>query len=121
VSAFRDVEQLPALPIWDGVTAREVHGERVTFAVIELDPNAVIPEHSHDNEQLGTIVAGSMTFTIGGETREVTPGSTWVIPSHTPHDVVVGPDGAVVVEAFVPARDDWLALAPGARRAPRWP
>jgi quercetin dioxygenase-like cupin family protein len=121
VSAFGDVDRLPALPIWNGVTAREIHGERVTFAVIELDPNAVIPEHRHDNEQLGTIVAGSMTFTIGGESREVTPGATWVIPSQTPHDVAVGPEGAVVVEAFVPAREDWLAFAPAEPRAPRWP
>ena len=88
--------------------------------MVELDPDAVVPEHAHDNEQLGVLVAGSMRFRVGDETRDLGPGGTWRIPSHTPHEVSAGPDGAVAVESFVPARGDWDAL--GRRSAPpRWP
>src|SRR4051812_2640673 len=109
-----------AIEIWEGVVGRVVGGERSTLAVIELDPGAVVPEHSHDNEQLGVLVAGSMTFRIGDETRELGPGGTWRIPSNTPHDVIAGPAGAVAVESFVPARMDWEPL-PRRTAPPRWP
>jgi hypothetical protein len=45
----------------------------------------------------------------------------WRIPSDTPHDVRVGPEGAVVVEAFAPARADWDGLERRAASTPLWP
>jgi len=115
---------LPAVEphlIWDGVVARVVESERVTFALVELEPGAVVPEHSHDNEQLGVLATGSVTFRIGQETRELGPGDAWSIPSNTPHEVTAGPGGAVAVEAFAPARVDWAALERGPATAPAWP
>ena len=53
-----------------------------------------MPEHQHPNEQTGILIRGSLTFTIGGETRELRPGATWVIPGNVPHSVRSGPDGA---------------------------
>jgi len=44
MTAFDEVAGLPPLPIWDGVVARAVEGERVTLSVVELDPDSVIPE-----------------------------------------------------------------------------
>ncbi len=35
------------------------------------------------------------------------PGDTWSIPGNVPHEVQVGPEGAVVIDVFVPTRDDW--------------
>jgi quercetin dioxygenase-like cupin family protein len=121
VSAFADLEQVEPQEIWDGVAGRVVAGAKSTLAVIELDPGAVVPEHSHENEQLGVLVAGSMTFRIGGETRELVRGGMWRIPADTPHDVRVGPEGAVVVESFAPARADWEALSRRPAAQPRWP
>jgi hypothetical protein len=51
-----------------------------------------------------------LTFRIGDETRELDPGSTWVVPSLVPHEVHVGPDGALLVELFAPPRADWAGL-----------
>jgi quercetin dioxygenase-like cupin family protein len=88
-----------------------VEGERITFAVVELAPNAVVPEHRHENEQLGMVITGEMRFTIDGETRTLGPGGTWRILSNKPHDVVAGPDGAVVIDVFNPTRTDWADKA----------
>jgi quercetin dioxygenase-like cupin family protein len=107
--------------IWSGVVARLVPGERVSFAVVELEPNTVVPEHAHENEQVGVLAAGMLRFRIGGEERAVEPGGTWSIPPHVPHDVVAGPEGAVAVEVFAPARGDWEALERGEASAPSWP
>ena len=120
MTAFDSIEGLDHLRIWDGITAQAIEGERTTLAVIELEPGSTVPEHHHDNEQLGVLVRGSMTFRIGDETRELSAGDTWRITSHVPHAVTAGPDGALAVECFAPARADWAALERIAgRTAPR--
>lgn len=121
MGSFAEVESLAPQQIWDGVLGRTVHGERVTVSLIELDPDAVVPEHAHDNEQVGILLQGGLRFTIGGETRDLRPGSTWRILSNVPHSVAVGPEGAVLVEAFSPIRDDWHVLESQEPRPGRWP
>ena len=79
----------------DTVRARRVEGERITMALVELAADSIVPEHRHENEQLGMVVTGDLTFTIGDETRALGPGGTWRIPSMIPHQVSVGPAGAV--------------------------
>lgn len=118
---FAELAQVEPHEIWDGVVGRVVAGAHSTLAVIELAPDAVVPEHRHENEQLGVLVQGSLTFRVGGVVRELSAGATWCIPADTPHDVSVGPDGAVVVESFAPARDDWRGLARRLPSPPRWP
>lgn len=120
-STFDDLAAIPPLLIWDGVLGRAVEGERMTLAVIELDPGSVVPEHTHENEQTGVLLRGSLTFSVGDETRELGPGGTWRILANVPHSVETGPEGAIVVEVFSPARDDWEQLERGERRPPRWP
>src|SRR4051812_1601369 len=70
MSHFSELASVDPHQIWAGVAGRVVDGAEATLAVIELEADAVVPEHSHVNEQLGVLVAGALTFTIGGETRE---------------------------------------------------
>lgn len=123
MSNLRDLADLPMLEIWgEGVRARRLEGERISFAVVELAPNAVVPEHRHPAEQLGMCITGSVHFRIGGETRDLGPGGTWRITSETPHEVVAGPGGAVVLDVFTPVRADWDALPlVDPVPQPRWP
>lgn len=96
--------------VWDGVVARVHGGDRVMMALVDLEPNQPVPEHHHDNEQVGFVLKGSLEFTIGGETRALRPGDTYVIPGDVPHAVVTGPQGAVVCDIFAPPRADWANL-----------
>jgi quercetin dioxygenase-like cupin family protein len=121
VSAFAELGDLAPLRVWDGVVARVVESERLTLAVVELDPDCHIPEHSHENEQVGILLSGSLEFRIGDETRQVGPGGTWSIAANVPHEVRTGPKGAVVAEVFAPARADWAELERLGVSAPRWP
>jgi len=118
---FQPLEAIAPLRIWDGIRGRAVTGEGVTLAVIELAADSVVPEHRHPNEQLGVLIAGSMTFRIGDQTRELVVGDTWNIPGDVPHEVHTGPEGAVVAEVFAPRRDDWQALERDQPGTPRWP
>jgi len=121
VSAFDDLAAMRPQDIWDGVAVRAVHGERITLGVVELEPNSIVPEHSHENEQLGMVLTGSLTFRIGDESRDLGPGETWCIPANAPHEVAAGPEGAVVIDVFAPPRDDWSKFDLQALRPPHWP
>ena len=110
VSAFDHLDAMSPIGIWDGVIARAVEGLGCALSVVELDPNSVVPEHSHPNEQLGLVLSGSVSFRVGAETRELGPGATWNIAPNVPHEVHVGPQGAVMIDVFSPPREDWKDL-----------
>ena len=111
MSNLVDFASLPVIDVWGAaVRARRVEGERITLALVELAPDAIVPGHQHEAEQLGMVVEGSVHFTIGDEERETGPGGTWRIPSNVPHQVTAGPAGATVIDIFTPTRADWDAL-----------
>ncbi|MBA3375688.1 MAG: cupin domain-containing protein [Gaiellaceae bacterium] len=121
MGSFGDIATSVPVRIWEGVLARTVESQQLSLAIVELDPGSVVREHSHVNEQLGLVVSGSVTFRIEDQTRELGPGGTWQIPPDAPHEVHAGPDGAVVIDVFAPARDDWQALERLPVQSPRWP
>ena len=121
MGAFADLADLEPQQIWERIAARSLHGEQITLSVVELDPGAVVAEHSHPNEQLGIVLRGEMTFRVAGETCVLGPGGTWTISADTPHEATAGPEGAVVIDVFSPPRDDWQGLEKLESRPPRWP
>ncbi|HEX3510426.1 MAG TPA: cupin domain-containing protein [Solirubrobacteraceae bacterium] len=121
MSAFGDLAATSPQQLAPGYLARAVHGGRLTLAVIEIEPDAELPEHSHENEQLGLVLRGSVTWRVGEEQRTVAAGGTWRIPPGTPHLVRGGADGAVVVDVFAPAREEWKSLEELPSAPPRWP
>src|SRR3954452_296368 len=70
MSSFDSLSAIAPIAIWDGVGACAVVGEKLTLAVVELDPGPVVGEHSHANEQLGILLTGSMRLRAGNEERE---------------------------------------------------
>ncbi|MBA2461530.1 MAG: cupin domain-containing protein [Actinobacteria bacterium] len=121
MSAFADIGTIPPQQVWERIVARSVHGERLTLAVVELEPGAVAAEHSHGNEQLGIVLRGSIRFRVGDEERELGPGGTWSIPPNTPHEATAGPDGASVIDIFAPVREDWVGIEKQEPTPGRWP
>ena len=110
MTTYDKVHNLRPYQIWDGAVARAVHGDRITFAVVTLDADLAVPEHHHPNEQVGTVLKGSITMTIAGESRTLGLGDTYVIPGDVPHSAQTGPEGATVVDVFNPPREDWERL-----------
>jgi len=90
MSAFDHLDAMGVIPIWDGVIARAVVGRDCALSVVELEPNSVVR--------------------IGDEERQLAQGGTWYIPPNVPHEVHIGPEGAVIVDVFSPPREDWQAL-----------
>jgi quercetin dioxygenase-like cupin family protein len=122
MSNLREIGDVAAVDVWGAtVKARAIVGEQASFAIVELAPGAIVPAHQHHNEQMGICIEGSVTFTIGDESRDLRPGGTWLIPSNVPHDAVAGRDGAILLDIFSPARTDWTNLPRSAPEPPRWP
>ena len=118
---FTSLAEIGPQRIWEGVLARVVQGDLVSFAVVELAPNSVVREHQHPNEQVGIVLQGSLTFTIGGEARVLRPGDMYNIPGGVPHQAVTAPGGCVVIDVFSPVRADWERFAKEEAQPPVWP
>lgn len=121
IPALLNSDGTAPISVWQGVIVRAVHGERLTVAIAELEPDILVPEHRHENEQVGVVVSGSATFTTDDETLELHPGGTYRLGSDVPHEVKAGPKGAVFVECFAPGRTDWQELAPSPHAVTHWP
>ena len=117
----RTLSELEPIQVWDGIRARRVEGDQVTLAIVELDPNAAVPEHTHPSEQNGLVITGEMRFRVGDEERLLGPGGTWRILGGVPHSAQAGPAGAVVIDVFSPIRSDWDAFPILPLAEPHWP
>jgi len=106
---------------WDGVVARAVHGEHLTFAVVDLAPNLVVPEHHHPNEQIGLVLKGAVVMSVAGESRRLGVGDTYFVPGDVPHWAETGPEGASVIDVFNPKREDWEQVERLEPSAGAWP
>lgn len=89
-----------------------VHGDRTLLAEIRLVKGAVVPLHSHPQEQTGYLISGRLRFTIGEEEIEAEPGDAWSLPAEQEHGAEALED-TVVVEVFSPVREDYLDTARG--------
>lgn len=96
-----------------GVHMFPLFGEAAMLNVVELEPNAVVPLHRHEHEQLGLVLSGEITMTIGGVDHVCPPDVAYQIPGSVEHGARAGPDGCRVVDIFVPVREDYRALAGG--------
>ena len=121
MSQFLELHRISPHVLREGVNARAVTGERITLAVVDLEPGSTVPEHKHDNEQLGFVISGTLAMRIGSEKRELHAGDTYTIPSNVPHEATAGSEGATVVDAFAPLRADWEDLKRAEPSPGRWP
>jgi quercetin dioxygenase-like cupin family protein len=118
---YANLSELEPYAIWPGVLARAVHGDRLTLAVVDLEPNADVAEHQHDNEQLGVVLKGEMTLTVDGASKSLHPGDTYLIPGNVRHSARTSADGATVIDVFAPVRADWESKERLPAAAGNWP
>jgi quercetin dioxygenase-like cupin family protein len=96
-----------AKEIFPGAMARTFWGEKMLLSLVDLPANSTVPLHSHPHEQVGIVLEGEMTFTIGGQTRTLKPGDMWIIPGGVEHTLVVGDQPARALDVFSPVREEY--------------
>jgi quercetin dioxygenase-like cupin family protein len=101
---------IPKERVTDTISRRLVTGDRMMLAHVYLDKGAIVPKHSHENEQLTYILEGALRFWIGEDQQEeivVNAGEVLHIPSNVPHKAEALED-TLDVDVFSPPRQDWL-------------
>jgi quercetin dioxygenase-like cupin family protein len=91
------------------------------MALVELDPDVAVEEHSHPNEQLGFVLQGSITMTVAGEARALGTGETYAIPADVRHSARAAAQGCSVIDIFAPSRADWEGVERSEPSPTRWP
>lgn len=110
-AGFIDLARLPHVEPAPGCRIRTPYGRNLMLSYLEMDAGAEVPLHHHPHEQGGVLLSGTLDLTIGDETRRVTPGSLFLIPSNVPHRAVAVDGPAVVLDVFSPVREDYAELA----------
>jgi quercetin dioxygenase-like cupin family protein len=87
-----------------GVTAAAAHGEQLSAALYTLEPGAVVPSHSHDNEEFGQIVRGALELGVDGDVCVLEPGEAFLIPGGVPHAARALDAGCELLECYAPPR-----------------
>ena len=103
-------DDMPKEAVNEQLSRRLVTGERLMLAHVYLDQGCIVPQHSHDNEQLTYILEGKLRFFLGddgSEVVDVAAGEVLHIPSNLPHKAEALED-TLDVDIFSPPRADWL-------------
>lgn len=67
----------------------------------DLTPTDDKPVGQHDYETVGYVLAGKATLEVDGQTVNLEPGDSWLVPAGAPHRYVVE-EGFSAVEATAP-------------------
>ena len=67
--------------------------------------------HNHPHVQSTYVQSGRFVFTVAGESFEVTPGDSFVIPSNAVHGCKCLEPGTLI-DTFAPRREDFLIQTP---------
>jgi len=92
----------------EGVTRRPLFGSGAMLNLIDFEPGAEVPLHSHEHEQLGLVLRGMQALVVNGVAHELGPLEGYVLPGGIEHSAYCGPDGALVLDVFQPVREDYL-------------
>jgi quercetin dioxygenase-like cupin family protein len=88
------------------VGLRAIGGEQALLCHVTYDPGTTVARHSHETtEQVMWIVDGSVTMTVGEETRTLSAGDVVVVNRGVEHELH-SPDGVTFVEALSPVPRD---------------
>jgi quercetin dioxygenase-like cupin family protein len=104
---FVRFDEIDTFALTEGVEGRPLFGDGAMVNLIEFQPGATVPAHSHPHEQLGIVLRGMQALVVDGVARELGPREGYVLPGHVEHSAYCGPEGATVIDVFCPVREDY--------------
>jgi quercetin dioxygenase-like cupin family protein len=95
----------------DGVSARPLFGAGAMLNLVEFEPGAEVPTHSHPHEQLGVVLSGVLILIVDGVEHALGPMEGYALPGGIEHGARCGPEAATVLDVFQPVREDYVEAA----------
>ena len=106
MSFFR-IPTLPATNMLPGIERRAVWLDQVMLTFFTFQPQAIVPEHAHENEQITVVTCGALEFTLGDEKRILHAGDGVCIPPNITHSALVLDEVTEAYDAWSPPREDY--------------
>ena len=89
-----------------GVFGATIHTLQLTATLYRYAPGSSWEEHQHPQDQITSVLEGTIDFVVAGETMRLGKGETAALPGGTPHSAMVpGPEGAVTLNVFTSRRE----------------
>lgn len=79
------LSEIASKEIMPGYHGKLIHTQNMSLAFWEVEAGAIVPEHSHVNEQVMQVLEGQFEFTLDKKTKVYEPGDLVVISSYIPH------------------------------------
>ena len=102
----KDLSEVESRELMPGFNGKFVHTDRMTFIYWDIEEGAVLPEHSHEHEQVVNCFDGEFELTVSGETRILGPGTVTQIPGNAVHSGRALSD-CKILDVFAPVREDY--------------
>jgi quercetin dioxygenase-like cupin family protein len=90
------------------VERRYINTGLVTLAHFTLKRGGLVPRHSHENEQITSVLSGRLRFVLDDGEVIVGAGETITLAPSVAHEVEVLED-TLALDVFAPVRADWVA------------
>ena len=100
-------DEVPAEAMSAHIDRQYITGTNMMIARVLLKKGAHVPEHSHPNEQIATILEGALRFVLPDGEVVVRAGGVLCIPPNVPHEAFALED-TVDLDIFNPPRQDWI-------------
>ncbi len=101
-----NLSDIPTREIAPGHHSRLVHTDRITISYVDIEKDATLSEHRHENEQIVNMIQGEYELTVDGKSHHLRPGDVLVIPSNVPHSGRAITD-CTIYDVFQPPREDY--------------
>ena len=106
-----ELEQLPSIPIAEGVTATISWGEGALLEIVRMEPGSTYPTQTLKEELITVIRSGSAVCSFGNKKVSLPQDAILYLTPNTRRTLQAGPDGLQAIEVFSPVRASHLKLA----------
>jgi quercetin dioxygenase-like cupin family protein len=109
-SLFRSIDDIPFVPLGEGLKFRPLFGTNLLVNYVYFDANTVAPVHQHAEEQIGTSIEGEFEFELNGVKQIIRPGIYYVVPPHVPHGARSFDTPCIALDIFSPPRSGFREM-----------
>ena len=106
---MKQIKDITPKQLMEGITGHYVHGENISFGLVEIEAGTIMPLHQHVHEQVTYILEGQLDMDIGGVVYSLTPGCYHVIPSDVWHGAYAKTT-CKLIDVFNPVREEYKTL-----------
>ena len=103
---FVELKNLPELEIAKGIKANAVNTDTLTVLHVKIEEGALLPEHSHYNEQVVNVIEGELELIVEDKYYTLKPGTSMILEPNVVHSGRAV-TACKVIDVFHPARKDF--------------